>query len=133
MKMKNIKIIGIMLFASIINAQKIQSPSKSIEVDFNLDQAGKPNYSVQFKNKKIINQSYLGLQLKDGTDFTSGFSIENSKTGTFDETWQPVLGEEKNIRNHYNEFLVDLIQKATGKKLTIVFRVFNDGVAFRYE
>lgn len=131
--MKNIKIIGIMLFALVSNAQKIQSPSKSIEVDFNLDQAGKPNYSVQFKNKKIINQSYLGLQLKDGTDFTSGFSIENSKTGTFDETWQPVLGEEKNIRNHYNEFLIDLIQKATGKKLTIVFRVFNDGVAFRYE
>jgi hypothetical protein len=131
--MKRIHILGLLFFASIINAQKIQSPSKSIEVDFNLDQAGKPNYSVQFKNKKIINQSYLGLQLKDGTDFTSGFSIENSKTGTFDETWQPVLGEEKNIRNHYNEFLIDLIQKATGKKLTIVFRVFNDGVAFRYE
>ncbi len=131
--MKKIQILGLLLLGSIIYAQKIQSPSKSIEVDFNLDNAGKPNYSVLYKNKKVVNQSFLGLKLKDGTDFTSGFSLQNSKTTSVDETWQPVLGEEKNIRNNYSELSLELIQKSTGKKLNIVFRVFNEGVAFRYE
>lgn len=131
--MKKIQILGLLLLGSIIYAQKIQSPSKSIEVDFNLDNAGKPNYSVLYKNKKVVNQSFLGLKLKDETDFTSGFSLQNSKTTSVDETWQPVLGEEKNIRNNYSELSLELIQKSTGKKLNIVFRVFNEGVAFRYE
>jgi hypothetical protein len=131
--MKKIQILGLLLLGSIIYAQKIQSPSKSIEVDFNLDNAGKPNYSVLYKNKKVVNQSFLGLKLKDGTDFTSGFSLQNSKTTSIDETWQPILGEEKNIRNNYSELSLELIQKSTGKKLNIVFRVFNEGVAFRYE
>ncbi len=131
--MKKNQILGLLLLGSIIYAQKIQSPSKSIEVDFNLDNAGKPNYSVLYKNKKVVNQSFLGLKLKDGTDFTSGFSLQNSKTTSIDETWQPVLGEEKNIRNNYSELSLELIQKSTGKKLNIVFRVFNEGVAFRYE
>lgn len=130
--MKKFQILALLFLVSIVNAQKVQSPSKSLTVDFGLDNEGKPNYSVTLKDKKVVNQSFLGLKLKDGTDFTKGFTVENSNTSTFDEVWKPVLGEQSSIRNNYNELVINLIQKKSEKKLTIVFRVFDEGVAFRY-
>lgn len=130
--MKKFQILALLFLVSIVNAQKVQSPSKSLTVNFGLDNEGKPNYSVTLKDKKVVNQSFLGLKLKDGTDFTKGFTVENSNTSTFDEVWKPVLGEQSSIRNNYNELLINLIQKKSEKKLTIVFRVFDEGVAFRY-
>ena len=130
--MKKFQILALLFLVSIVNAQKVQSPSKSLTVNFGLDNEGKPNYSVTLKDKKVVNQSFLGLKLKDGTDFTKGFTVENSNTSTFDEVWKPVLGEQSSIRNNYNELVINLIQKKSEKKLTIVFRVFDEGVAFRY-
>lgn len=130
--MKKIKILALLFLVSIVNAQKIQSPSKSLTVNFSIDNEGKPNYSVILKDKKIVNQSFLGLKLKDGTDFTKEFTVENSNTSTFDEVWKPVLGEQSTIRNNYNELAITLVQKENGKKLSITFRVFDEGVAFRY-
>lgn len=130
--MKKFQILALLFLVSIVNAQKVQSPSKSLTVNFGLDNEGKPNYSVTLKDKKVVNQSFLGLKLKDGTDFTKGFTVENSNTSTFDEEWKPVLGEQSSIRNNYNELVINLIQKKSEKKLTIVFRVFDEGVAFRY-
>ncbi|NMH24926.1 glycoside hydrolase family 97 protein [Flavobacterium solisilvae] len=131
--MKKFQILALLFLVSIVNAQKVQSPSKSLTVNFGLDNEGKPNYSVTLKDKKVVNQSFLGLKLKDGTDFTKGFTVENSNTSTFDEVWKPVLGEQSSIRNNYNEFVINLIQKKSEKRLTIVFRVYDEGVAFRYE
>lgn len=130
--MKKFQILALLFLVSIVNAQKVQSPSKSLTVNFGLDNEGKPNYSVTLKDKKVVNQSFLGLKLKDGTDFTKGFTVENSNTSTFDEVWKPVLGEQSSIRNNYNELVINLIQKKSEKMLTIVFRVFDEGVAFRY-
>lgn len=130
--MKKIQILALLFLVSIVSAQKVQSPSKSLTVNFGLDNEGKPNYSVTLKDKKVVNQSFLGLKLKDGTDFTKGFTVENSNTSTFDEVWKPVLGEQSSIRNNYNELVINLIQKRSEKKLTIFFRVFDEGVAFRY-
>lgn len=130
--MKKFQILALLFLVSIVNAQKVQSPSKSLTVNFGLDNEGKPNYSVTLKDKKVVNQSFLGLKLKDGTDFTKGFTVENSNTSTFDEVWKPVLGEQISIRNNYNELVINLIQKKSEKRLTIVFRVFDEGVAFRY-
>lgn len=130
--MKKFQILALLFLVSIVSAQKVQSPSKSLTVNFGLDNEGKPNYSVTLKDKKVVNQSFLGLKLKDGTDFTKGFTVENSNTSTFDEVWKPVLGEQSSIRNNYNELVINLIQKKSEKRLTIVFRVFDEGVAFRY-
>jgi hypothetical protein len=130
--MKKIQILVLLFLVSVVNAQKVQSPSKSLTVNFGLDNEGKPNYYVTLKDKKVVNQSFLGLKLKDGTDFTKGFTVENSNTSTFDEVWKPVLGEQSAIRNNYNELVITLVQKANDKKLSIIFRVFDEGVAFRY-
>src|SRR5690606_14787805 len=91
-----------------------------------------PTYSVDYKEKNIINSSNLGLTFKDGSDLTSGFTSHASKTTSFDETWQPVLGEVASIRNHYNELEVTLTHNS-GKIMIIRFRAFDEGIAFRYE
>ena len=131
--MKKLIFIRIMLVGYLTTAQNIKSPSNNISLDFLLFSNGKPTYSVNYKNKPVISRSNLGLLLKDGTDFTSGFIVEDTSIITFDEAWQPVLGEQTNIRNNYNQLTVHLIQKATLKKLNIIFKVYNEGVAFRYE
>lgn len=131
--MKKIHLFAFLFFALVTNAQTIISPSKQIQLGFELDSNGKPTYSVKYKNKSVVQSSHLGLRLKDGTDFTSGFEVENSNQATFDETWQPVLGEQSTIRNHYNELSISLKQKSSSKKMNIIFRVFDEGVAFRYE
>ena len=118
---------------STIHSQSVQSPSKAITLNFKLGENGKPNYSVTYKNKPVILESFLGLKLKGGIDLTSNFKVEDSKTSTFNETWHPVLGEQANIVNNYNELTIALSQTKANIKLNIIFRVFNDGVAFRYD
>lgn len=118
--------------AGFIQAQNIQSPSKAIEVDFKLVN-GKPSYTVTYKNKPVIKESFLGVKLKATTDLASDFAIVDTKTASINESWKPVLGEQSSIQNHYNELTVSLSQQKTNRKLNIIFRVFNEGVAFRYD
>ena len=81
----------------------------------------------------MISPSEMGFLLKGNEDLSTNFEIKGAKTSTFDETWEQVWGEKKNIRNHYNQLVVDLQQKTGNKrKLQIQFRAFDDGVAFRY-
>lgn len=131
--MKKLLILGVLLFGFISNAQNVLSPSKNISLTFSLEANGKPTYMVFYNGKPVVTRSNLGLVLKDGTDFTSGFTLENTASNTFDETWQPVLGEQSSIRNHYNELKVELIQSTSKKKLNIIFKVYDEGIAFRYE
>ena len=121
-----------LFFVFTFQAQTVSSPSKLIAVEFKISN-GNPAYSVTFKGKPIVKESLLGVKLKASTDLASRFSISDSKTIAVDETWQPVLGEESNIVNHYNQLTVALIQQETNRKLNIVFRVFDEGVAFRYD
>lgn len=113
-------------------ADSVTSPDGAITADFMLKN-GTPVYKVSYKNRAVVKESRLGLELVGTTNLTDGFEIVKTARNTFDETWQPVWGEVKAIRNHYNEYVAALRQTATGRLMNIRFRVYNDGVGFRYE
>jgi Glycoside hydrolase 97. len=125
-------LIGAACFAPMTEAVQITSPGGGITVTVDVND-GVPVYSMQYKGKSVINPSKLGLELTNAENLMSGFEIVNSTTSEFDETWQPVWGETKNIRNHYNELLVELKQPATDRFMNLRFRVYDDGMGFRYE
>ena len=114
-------------------AQSLQSPNGNLELQFEVQKDSIPAYALSYKGKDVIKTSKLGLSLKESEDLLSGFSIESTEESTFDNTWTPVWGETKEIRNHYNELEVILIQPSTERKLVIRFRLFNEGLGFRYE
>lgn len=117
----------------LVAAQTVTSPDGNISVNFSLDNS-RPCYRVDYKGESIVKPSHLGLQLsRGGEDLMDGFRIADTRTATFDETWTPVWGEESSIRNHYNELAVTLSQERTQRSVVVRFRVFDDGVGFRYE
>ena len=142
-------------FALVVNAQKLTSPDGNFIMNFSLNQDGAPVYDLTYKNKAVIKPSTLGLELKKEdankkttfdwkertdkdqldakTNLMTGFTIKDTETSTFDETWKPVWGEESEIRNNYNELAVTLEQPENDRYIIIRFRLFNDGLGFRYE
>ncbi len=110
------------------------SPDSRVRLTFDV-RDGVPEYAVDRGGKTILNRSRLGMKLKDAPDFTDGFTVARTTRDAHSETWQPVWGEESSIENNYNELRVTLVQKkqAPGRTLDIVFRVFDDGIGFRYE
>lgn len=123
----------LLVFGLTSEAGEISSPSGNIKVEFTLN-GSVPTYTVAYKGKTVINPSRLGYQLAKGErDLLDGFSVIGEQTSTFDETWSPVWGENKDIRNHYNDLLVRLRQDATNRYMNIRFRVYDDGVGLRYE
>ena len=114
-------------------AQQQSSPDGSVILSFSLKSDGTPSYKVSYKNKPVINESTLGFTLKKAEPLTNNFKVVDTKKSTFKETWKPVWGEESEILNHYNELLVQLQQEKTNRKMNIRFRVYNEGVGFRYE
>ena len=141
--------------ALMANAQKLTSPDGNFVMNFSLNQEGAPVYELFYKDKAVIKPSTLGLELKkedankktsfewtDRTDIDqldaktnlmTGFTISDTKNSTFNETWKPVWGEESEIVNHYNELAVTLNQASNDRHIIIRFRLFNDGLGFRYE
>ncbi len=115
-----------------LRAQSITSPDGRFEMSFSLEE-GRPMYQLALDDKDVIKPSYLGLDLVEQEDFIEGFKVASSATSSFDETWVPVWGERSSIRNHYNELLVTLEQPATDRTMLIRFRLFDDGLGFRYE
>ncbi len=123
-----------MLFLTTINAQQLKSPNQKLQMQFTIQGDGTPSYSLNYKNKVVIKPSKLGLELKnDAKSLLNDFTVVDTKTSTFDETWKPVWGEVSSIRNYYNELAVTLNQKGTNRQLIIRFRLFDDGLGFRYE
>lgn len=122
-----------LLVSGMALAENLQSPNGNLELRFSVNNQGEPIYELYYKGKAVIKPSKLGLELKDDPGLMNGFTIEKSETSTFDETWQPVWGEEKEIRNHYNELAVTLDQKTQERDILIRFRLFDDGLGFRYE
>lgn len=115
-------------------AQELKSPDGNLTMKFSLLQDGTPTYTLHYKTKEVIRQSKLGLELKDDKrSLLSGFSLGGTTSGNLDETWSPVWGEESQIRNKYNELAVNLEQSETSRRLIIRFRLFDDGLGFRYE
>ena len=133
----------------------LSSPDGTIKMDFTLSEAGTPYYSLSIDGQSVVLPSRLGFELRgvikaqdlhyegdgsiakeDGTGSVAldrGFVLTGTRTDSFDETWEPVWGEESSIRNHYNELLVQLCQKESGRRMDIRFRLFDDGLGFRYE
>lgn len=116
-------------------AEVQKSPDGNLSLSFDVNDNGAPVYSVDFKGMSVISPSTLGVELIKGESFLDKFKVEKVTRSSFDETWTPVWGETKTIRNNYNEMAVRLSQNAEGKEreMIIRFRVFNDGVGFRYE
>ncbi|WP_141876241.1 glycoside hydrolase family 97 protein [Gramella sp. Hel_I_59] len=122
-----------LLVSGLTIAQNLSSPNAELKMNFSLTDAGEPTYELTYKGKSVIKPSKLGLALKDSEDLLENFEVENSSETSFDNTWKPVWGETKEIRNNYNQLQVELIQKDTDRKLILNFRMFNDGLGFRYE
>ena len=141
--------------AAVTDVQTLKSPSGNMEMTFHLTAEGTPQYALNYGDQQVILPSNLGFEFRgvlkaqqivfnqDGTiskedrqpcySFYDGFKVESVETATFDETWEPVWGEEKEIRNHYNELLVNLVQTSSEKKMSVRFRLYDDGLGFRYE
>ncbi|WBV60650.1 glycoside hydrolase family 97 protein [Chryseobacterium camelliae] len=136
-----------MMFAG-VNAQSLKSPDGKFEMDFQLKQ-GVPYYNLKYNGKTVVEDSKLGLRLFKDTsvkfaseiakpedakfDLNNGFTKVDEKRDSKNETWQPVLGEKKNYINQYNELAVTLNQASTDRSIVVKFRLFNDGLGFRYE
>ncbi|RFM24851.1 MAG: hypothetical protein D0433_03620, partial [Candidatus Thermochlorobacter aerophilum] len=115
-------------------SQTLKSPNGKLTLTFELTEQGELRYALTFNEKAVIKPSKLGVKLKDLPHFERGFRIADARTRTIDETWSPVLGEEKSIRNYCNELLLTLEQPAEKRRtLQLRFRLFNDGLGFRYE
>jgi hypothetical protein len=131
--MKKYAVCLFLFFAINSFAQEILSPSKKISLSFSITSEGKPTYKVSYSNKEIVQESVLGVALKDQEALDHGFVLVQQESKSVNETWQPVLGEQSIIQNNYNQVIYFLLQKATNRKFNIIFRVYNEGVAFRYE
>ena len=133
--MKNIFSVILVLSAFFgASAQEFQSPNGNFKMSFSLGNDGTPIYQLFFKNKEVIKKSKLGLELqKDKKSLVNDFKVVDSKESTFNETWKTVWGEETQIQNHYNELAVTLKQNETDREIIVRFRLFNEGLGFRYE
>ena len=122
-----------LLVSSVAMAESITSPNGLLKLNVSVNEKGEPVYELSYKGKEVIKPSKLGLELKDDPGLMDGFTLSDAKTSSFDETWEPVWGEVKQIRNNYNELAITLDQKAQDRKMVIRFRLYNDGLGFRYE
>ena len=115
-----------------VTASEVVSPNGNIRVDFSIVD-GRPTYEMSYKGKTVVKPSHLGLELIGSTNLMDKFEEKDVTYSDFDETWKPIWGENKEIRNNYREMLVELSQPAHGRFMNIRFRVYDDGVGFRYE
>ncbi len=125
-------IILLIVMTATGRAEQITSPNGQMKLNFEI-RNGIPYYDLTLNDRPIVLPSSLGLELKDKEDLIEGFSIADVKRSNKDERWKPVWGEESEIRNHYNELELTLLQKNTQRTMVLRFRVFDDGLGFRYE
>ena len=122
----------LMMSAWGLQAEDLKSPNGRLVMHFEVDGMGCPVYTLSYKGKPVIKRSRLGLEA-EGFSLREGFQLQKAETATFDETWKPVWGEVSSIRNHYNELAVTLHQPKEDRTIRIRFRLYDDGLGFRYE
>ena len=122
----------LMMSAWGLQAEDLKSPNGRLVMHFEVDGMGCPVYTLSYKGKPVIKRSRLGLEAEDFS-LREGFQLQKAETATFDETWKPVWGEVSSIRNHYNELAVTLHQPKDDRTIRIRFRLYDDGLGFRYE
>ena len=136
--MKKFFFSAALLIASALSmgaVETLNSPDGKLSVNFDLTADGTPTYNLVYNGKEVVATSRRGLELKKGKSLLTDFSLVRTTRSSFDETWEPVWGETATIRNNYNEMAVRLSQPFDGKmrEMIIRFRLYNDGVGFRYE
>ncbi len=132
--MKALSVIAILLFVTLSGySQAITSPQKKLVLHFQLTEKGEPIYQLSIGNKKVTEPSLMGLELKDQPALSEGFTITSIDSTIVNEKWNPVWGEVSEIVNNYRELTAHLLQTATGRVMIIRFRLFDDGLGFRYE
>ena len=126
--------IALLSFGTLTAAQTLHSPNGKLTLRFALTPAGEPTYQLRYGTKPVVQPSRLGILLKDQPGFDQGFTVARVDSSQHDDTWQPVWGEVKNIRNHYRELALTLQQpKQKNRRMVLRFRLFDDGLGFRYE
>ena len=130
---KQLLATALTLFPFLASAQVVSSPNGNVSLQFALDEGGRPTYQLTYKQQQVVKTSRLGLELAGQENLMDGFQVSDTETSTFDETWQPVWGETRDIRNHYNELLVKMSQPKTDRQMNIRFRVYDEGIGLRYE
>ncbi|RQV92629.1 MAG: glycoside hydrolase family 97 protein [Calditrichaeota bacterium] len=116
------------------NELNLVSPDGKLTLTFSLSSAGEPYYALNYNNTQVLKAGRLGIKIKDDPGFFDNFDISEIDSTIIDESWNPVWGEEKTIRNHYKELVITLVQeKIKQRHIKIRFRLFNDGLGFRYE
>lgn len=113
-------------------SESLISPNGNLKLEFRLQDGDKPRYKLSYKDKVVVDWSRMGFQLNDSGLF-DWFELADVSRSTTDETWNPVWGEESTIRNHYNELAVTLRQTSSDRRMVVRFRLFDDGLGFRYE
>ena len=133
--------LSVVIFQLVFSAS-VKSPNGNIELKFGVDEIGRPVYELSYKGRPVVLPSHLGLDLAADkhaskglkeTDLLAGFTIAKEETSETDETWQPVWGESRDIRNHYVEYAATLWQPKEQRQMLLRFRVYDDGIGFRYE
>ncbi|MBQ3876823.1 MAG: glycoside hydrolase family 97 N-terminal domain-containing protein, partial [Prevotella sp.] len=150
---------GLLLAPLMATAAEVASPNGQVKLKFYVDGDGRPTYEMTYKDRAVVLPSHLGLELArdkhasfgmEERDLLAGFQLVDEQTSTFDETWQPVWGESRDIRNHYTEYVATLSQQwrsappkgAPGqllqpqhhqRRIAIRFRVYDEGIGLRYE
>ena len=141
MKLKTL-ILALLLPTATATAGTVTSPNGHLVLNFTVDGQGRPVYELSYKGRAVIRPSHLGLELARDkhasrglkeTDLMDGFTIKSETTAAFDDTWQPVWGETKTIRNRYVEYVATLLQQTEHREMIVRFRVYDDGIGFRYE
>ncbi|MCY0976501.1 glycoside hydrolase family 97 protein [Chryseobacterium wangxinyae] len=146
MKKFTVQIFLLFVASTALKAQSLQSPDGKFTMNFNLKN-GVPYYNLKYDGATVIEDSKLGFQLFNDTgaipviekpidakfNLNNGFTKSGEKRASKNEIWQPILGEKKNYVNHYNELAISLDQNLSDRNIVIKFRLFNDGLGFRYE
>lgn len=133
MKKLIVFLVGILGMSVSALAQVLTSPDGNLVMDFHLSDGDVPVYSLTYKGKEVIKESRMGFQIRPSYEFDRDFRIVETREGASDTTWEPVWGQNSEIRDNHKELFVALEQKTTGWLLNICFRLFDDGLGFRYE
>ncbi len=131
--MKKLFIVWLVAAGFHLQAASLESPDKNFSLNFTLNTAGEAFYSLNYQGKEVIKPSKMGFEILNTAPMKAGFELKNTEFKSVDQIWKPVWGEESEIRDNHNEMLVELYQPSEKRGMKIRFRLFNDGLGFRYE
>ena len=130
---KLLTLLGVLGMSVAAWAQTLNSPDGNLKLTFGLSAEKTPVYSLEYKDKQVVKESKMGFVLKPALDFSKNFSVVDTEFSESTSTWNPVLGQYREIEDSHKEMLIELKQEKTGWLLNIRFRLFDDGLGFRYE